>query len=154
MKSVMGLSQSACGRRVEQKSWSLARRVTVKYPWRIPDTQVVLEQLLPIKATLCRLSSWHMRLPGALLEFFQGYADWVYSVYQIVFIRCENRLKNIPEILSPKQESERSKSGVKQVNAPFFSYPLFFPSLCFSIFCLFFFFLSSRFTQARSCTLE
>ena len=48
----------------------------------------------------------------------------------------ENRLKNIAEILSAKQKSERSKRGVKQVNAPFFSYPLFIFS-----FALFFYFL-------------
>ena len=57
----------------------------------------------------------------------------------------ENRLKNIAEILSAKQKSERSKRGVKQVNAPFFSYPLFiFPLLCFTIFCLLVFFMYLR----------
>ena len=90
-----------------------------------------------------------MRLPGALLEFFQGYADWVYSVYQIVFIRCENRLKNIPEILSAKQKSERSKRRVKQVNAPFFSYPLFifsFALFFYFLFVCFFFFIFEIFS--------
>ena len=48
----------------------------------------------------------------------------------------ENRLKNISEILSAKQRSERSTREVKQVNAPFFSYPLFIFS-----FALFFYFL-------------
>ena len=44
--------------------------------------------------------------------------------------------------MSAKQKSERSKRGVKQVNAPFFSYPLFiFSSALFFYFlfvCLFF----------------
>ena len=61
---------------------------------------------------------------------------------------CENRLKNIPEILSAKQKYERSKRRVKQVNAPFFSYPLFIFSfaLFFDFFFLFvvFFFMYLR----------
>ena len=140
MKSVMRLSQSACGWRVveeygnrwhgEQKFWSLAKRVMVKCPWRIRNALVVFVQAYQGSSRgVARIFPGVRRLsPFRLPIRFHSLS--------------ENRLKNIAEILSAKQKSERSKRGVKTGKCAVFQLSLIYFFLCFVFLffvCCFFF---------------
>ena len=107
--------------------------------WRTGGFRTIIAMSKLVQAYRGSTSSWHMRLPGASLEFFQGYAAWVYSVYHSL---CENRRKTFPKCWGQSKNLREVKRD-KQVNCAVFQLPLIYFFFCFVFlfFLLVFFFL-------------